>query len=93
MARHLAISECDRVSEKSASSSEIMPLSVSASEISGSSSSCDIHYRPLPPIRKKRIRSLLVMKNVESQNRKTSELDSSHPIGVCLCVACVYLCD
>lgn len=69
MSRQLAISDCDRFSEKSASSSEKMPSrsSVSTSEMSGSSSSCDIHYRPLPPIRKKRIRSLLVQK---MKNRK-----------------------
>lgn len=36
-----------------------MPMSTSTSEIS-SSSSCDVHYRPEPPVRKKRIRSFLV---------------------------------
>lgn len=36
-------------------------MSTSPSEISYASS-CDIHYRPEPPVRKKRIRSFLVIK-------------------------------
>lgn len=74
MPRPSTISDCDRFSEKSISSCEIMPLSVSASEMSGSSSSCDIHYRPLPPIRKKRIRSMLVQNlKIDKQVNRATE--------------------
>lgn len=41
-------------------SDEVTIMSSSPSEIS-CASSCDIHYRPEPPVRKNRIRSLLVI--------------------------------
>lgn len=63
-----------------------MPLSVSPSEMSGSSSSCDIHYRPLPPIRKRRVRSMLVQKIEKSKNGRTNESNSIRPNRVCACV-------
>lgn len=53
-------------------------MSTSTSDISNSSS-CDIHYRPEPPIRKKRIQSFLV-------NAKLNTISEPFCIEIIWCV-------
>lgn len=54
---------------------QTMTMSVTPSEIS-SNSSCDVNSVPKPPIRRKRIRSMLVMeKNKKQKQRKMQQIN------------------